>query len=302
MTLDEHSGPDYTVPPWLTPPPPTAEPPVARPHADRPLAEPVPVRRVPAMPAPVPLVGPAPAQAAGLSLELSGDERVMIRDIQDRVATRLAAADIEFPAAALRPRTRALIREEFEQLLSYRATAGNPPIPEDRETLILAAALAEIEGLGRLAPLLARADIEDIHIQSTEATQLRLTNGDLVEGPPVGETDEQIVALFHKLGARQFDGQSSRAFDRANATLSLRIPGPTALGARLEASHNSVTHQTSATIRVHHHSDVTLAGAIGLGMIDRPIYHLLRAAARGGPTCCSSVLSARAKPPCCAPT
>ena len=64
---------------------------------------------------------------------------------------------------------------------------------EDR---IFAAVLAELDGLGRLAPLLTRDDVEDIHFEGCEPTMLRMAGGQLVPGPAIASSDDELEQLL----------------------------------------------------------------------------------------------------------
>ncbi|WP_231851675.1 CpaF family protein [Modestobacter italicus] len=149
---------------------------------------------------------------------------------------------------------------------------------EDR---IFAAVLAELDGLGRLAPLLARPDVEDIHFEGCDPTMLRRVDGQLVAGPPIASSDEELEQLLRSIASRSDGGQTSREFSSASPILNVRLQGVTELGARLQAAMD-VLPRPAGVIRVHRFSDPSLDDLHRLGMVDSPVRAFLRAAIEAG--------------------
>lgn len=253
---------DYTRPPWLD--------------------DPVVVLPAPAVgppPLPAPPVEPAAPTATGQESavlgELSAAEYRVVEELRGRVSTRLAAEDRSYDPEVRRELSRQLIRDEYAQWLLHEANHGRAAPAELTEDAIFAAVLADLEGgLGRLGPLLARPDVEDVHFEGNEPTVLRLASGELVTGPPVADSDEELAQLLRAIGARADDGQSSREFSSSAPTLNVRMKGVTALGARLQAAMD-VLPRPAGVIRVHRFSDVTLRDLTALAMIDAPMQAFL---------------------------
>ena len=106
--------------------------------------------------------------------DLSGENYRVVEELRDRVSTRLTAEDKNYAPGPRRELTRKLIRDEYGQWLLHQANHGRSAPADDIEDRIFAAVLAELDGLGRLAPLLARDDVEDIHFEGADPTMLRL--------------------------------------------------------------------------------------------------------------------------------
>lgn len=254
---------DYTVPPWA--------------------GDPASSTRRP--PAPEPIAGPAPDPAGrdsvrGTGGELTAADYRVVEALRDRVSTSLSLAlqDRELAPAARRELARMLIREEWRSWVLHEAHSGRPEPTVSKEELVFATVLADLEGnLGRLGPLLARTDIEDIQFEGNDPTTLLLRSGQYVQGPPIADSDEDLVKTLTSLANRSEDGETSREFSPANPSLDMRLPGPGPLGARLHANM-SVVRRPAGTIRVHHHRPVTLDDLVHLNMIDRPLHALLHAA------------------------
>lgn len=215
------------------------------------------------------------------SAELDGTGQSVVARLRERVSVRLTADDTDYAPTHRRELTRALIAEEYEAWLAEEARAGRPAPLATTEERILAGALAELDGLGRLAPLLAREDVEDIHFEGCEPTVLRLAGGALVRGPRIASTDDELVALLRAVGGRSGDGQASREFSSASPVLNIRLQGVTALGARLQAAMD-VLPRPAGVIRVHRFADPGLADLRRLGMVDRSLEAFLRHAVVAG--------------------
>lgn len=209
----------------------------------------------------------------------------VVEELRQRVATRLTGAGDtyrlrnEADEGELR---RSLVLEELQQWILFELDAGRPaPADEAAEDALVEAVIAELSGLSRLAPLLLRRDIEDIHFIGCDRTMLRLTDGHLVEGPPLAETDAALIELLRAIGARLGDGSTSREFSTASPLLNVRLKGVSDLGARLSAQMD-VVPRPSGTIRVHQHVDVNLDDLHRLGAVNPPIRAFLRAAVQSG--------------------
>lgn len=212
----------------------------------------------------------------------------VVTELRARVASRVAGEEQRYrrlSAAQRRELQRNLVNEELEAWVLAEVKTGRPALSVEAEDEIVAAVLAELEGLGRLTPLLTRPDVEDIHFEGSEPTVLRLTDGSLVPGPPIVDSDPALVQLLQSIGARYGDGQTSREFSTANPILNVRLRGVTELGARL-AAEMDVTPRPMGTIRVHRHVDVTLDSLHALGMVDSPLLAFLRAAVTEGASMC----------------
>jgi pilus assembly protein CpaF len=222
-----------------------------------------------------------PSQQVADPAMLSGEDYLVVEEVRDRVSTRLPLEDRNYAPGPRRELTKKLIRDEYNQWLLQEASHGRTAPGDDVEDRIFAAVLAELDGLGRLAPLLARADVEDVHFEGCEPTILRLTSGELIPGPPIAANDEELEQLLRAIGSRSGDGQTSREFSSANPILNVRLKGVTDLGARLQAAMD-VLPRTSGVIRIHRFSDPSLEDLRRLNMIDTPMHAFLHYAILAG--------------------
>ena len=213
--------------------------------------------------------------------ELTDVEYRVVAELRDRVSTRLTAEDRDYAAGPRRELTKQLIRDEYDQWLLHEAERGRTAPAVTTEDNIFAAVLAELDGLGRLAPLLARTDVEDIHFEGSDPTVLRRVDGQLVPGPPIASSDAELEQLLRTIGSRSDGGQTSREFSSASPVLNVRLQGVTELGARLQAAMD-VLPRPAGVIRVHRFSDPSLDDLHRLDMIDSPVRAFLRAAIEAG--------------------
>ncbi|WP_233488939.1 ATPase, T2SS/T4P/T4SS family [Blastococcus sp. TF02-9] len=213
--------------------------------------------------------------------DLTEAEYRVVGELRDRVSTRLTAEDKNYAAGPRRELTKKLIRDEYDQWLLHEANRGRAVPAVSTEDRIFAAVLAELDGLGRLAPLLTRDDVEDIHFEGCDPTVLRTVDGQLVAGPPIASTDEELEQLLRSIGSRSDGGQTSREFSSASPILNVRLKGVTQLGARLQAAMD-VLPRPAGVIRVHRFSDPSLDDLHRLNMVDSPIRAFLRAVIEAG--------------------
>jgi pilus assembly protein CpaF len=276
---------DYTRAPWIDSAGQHAAPPSpAGPTTGLAVGTDFPSSRPP-LPSPPPAAAtprrPAESSDAADATALSEDEYDVVEELRDRVSTRLTAEDKNYPAAGRRELTKKLIRDEYDQWLLHEANRGRSAPEVSTEESIFAAVLADLDGLGRLAPLLARKNVEDIHFEGCDPTMLRLETGELVPGPPIAGTDEELEQLLRSIGSRSGDGQTSREFSSAAPILNVRLKGVTALGARLQAAMD-VLPRPAGVIRVHRYSDPSLADLRERNMIDTPMHVFLHYAILAG--------------------
>ena len=142
----------------------------------------------------------------------------------------------------------------------FQAHRGRQALAVDVEDRIFAAVLAELDGLGRLAPLLARHDVEDIHFEGCDPTMLRLKNGELRPGP-VDRRQRRGTGAAAALdrGAVRATGRPAASSPPRTPILNVRLKGVTDLGARLQAAMD-VLPRPAGVIRIHRFSDPSLVG------------------------------------------
>lgn len=127
-------------------------------------------------------------------------------------------------------------------------------------------------GLGPLQPYLERSDVENIVVNGCRQTWISFTDGTKRPGPPVAETDDDLVEWVQLLARR---GNTGREFSHASPLLDVALSD----GVRL-AVVGWVSRRPHLALRVHRLVDVTLRQLTDLGTLTGPLEAFLKAAIR----------------------
>ena len=150
------------------------------------------------------------------------------------------------------------------------AVSGVLPPPESQAAL--AQAVFDLMfRLGRLQPLVDRDDVENIIVVGFDHVVLDLVGGVKVPGPPVADSDAELLQLLQDLASR---ADPPRVFSDANPSLHLNLEG-----ARL-AAQAFVVHRPSLVIRRHRMVRVALDDLVQLGTLTPVMATFLAAAVK----------------------
>ena len=204
----------------------------------------------------------------------------LVRRLQGRVGELLAdrrqtarAAGRPLAAADERQLALAVAADAVAGHVADLLAAGQPA-PAPGEQRGLADALhARLFGAGRLQPLLDDPQVEDIIVNGCDEVWLTYADGRKQPGPPVAESDAELVELIQTLGS--YAGLNPRPFDAANPELDLRLPD----GSRLSATLR-VCERPAVAIRRHRFPRVLLADLVGNGTLSGELAGFLAAAVR----------------------
>jgi Flp pilus assembly CpaF family ATPase len=200
--------------------------------------------------------------------------RRLRRDVADQLSARQSADEAAGRAAMdeteRREYGRYLIDRALEGYDGEQVEAGTARLSESEEDELAEAAYAALFGAGRLEPLLADPEIQNINANGHDKVWLTYADGTKKLGPPIAESDDELVDLIRTLAARM--GLSERRFDTGRPSLHLRLPG----GNRLFAAM-SVSHRPIVSIRRHRTTRVFLDDLVRLGTVDRGLRAFLRA-------------------------
>ncbi len=205
-----------------------------------------------------------------------GADPALVRRYRQVVAERLARHR-EALAAQGRPMSDedaeqyagVLINEELRRLAQTQVQRGRVPLAADEEEDELAQAIhAALFGLGRLEPLLADPEIENIDVNGCDRVWVERSDGTTTQAPPIADSDRDLVELLQRAAARF----GPRRFDLGCPQLDLRLPD----GSRLSAVMD-VSHRPALSIRRHRFRHVTLDDLLRLGMVDAGLRDFLAA-------------------------
>ncbi|MBT0773236.1 CpaF family protein [Kineosporia sp. J2-2] len=128
-------------------------------------------------------------------------------------------------------------------------------------------------GLGRLQPLVDDPDVENIMITGCDRVMLEYNDGQLRPGPPVAESDDELIEFLAFLASRS--EVNARSFSESQPRLHLRLDG----GARLAATA-WVTPRPVVVIRRHRLVDISLDDLVDRQMLSPLAAGFLAAAVR----------------------
>lgn len=168
---------------------------------------------------------------------------------------------------------RAIVLDLIESTMADRVNGGRRAWSPVDQAVLAQAVFDSLFRLGRLQPLVDDDRVENIIIAGHDNVMLELVDGSLVEGPPVADSDAELIDFLVFLASRS--EVNARGFSEAQPRLHLRLDG----GSRLAAAA-WVTPRPSVVIRRHRLMQVTLADLVERGMLSPLLASFLRAAVR----------------------
>ncbi|WP_454857594.1 CpaF family protein [Promicromonospora soli] len=237
--------------------------------------------------APPPVRSTAPGSAFGnVTPTARPDERIhlgppidwaLVQVLRTRVSERLShLVSTASPPMSARDKEQAgkdIIVELIGEHIADQVAVGlpRPTAPEQQE--LARAVFDMLFRLGRLQPLIEDDRVENILIFGHDRVFLELTDGALVQAPPVADSDEELIEFISFLASRS--ESNARTFSEASPELLLRLDD----GSRLTAIA-WVTGRPQIRIRRHRLVVITLQDLVGLGMMPTLAAGFLAAAVR----------------------
>ncbi|WP_310964101.1 CpaF family protein [Nocardioides terrisoli] len=168
---------------------------------------------------------------------------------------------------------RSIVLDLIESAMADAANAGQGTWSPARQQATAQAVFDSLFRLGRLQPLVDDDRVENIIIIGYDRVRLELIDGTLIDGPPVADSDQELIDFLVFLASRS--EVNARSFSEAQPRLHLRLDG----GARLAAAA-WVTPRPSVVIRRHRLMQVTLDDLVKREMLTPIAASFLRAAVR----------------------
>lgn len=173
-----------------------------------------------------------------------------------------------------------VVNEEIAAWVRERAASGTPPPSSAQEQHLADHVLSALHGLGGLAPLIGRDDVENIHVHGCDEVWVEYASGRLHRWPtPVAASDEELLTLISSLFARR--GRTSREWTPAHPLGTLRLPDGGPLGCRI-AAMRSVVDRPRIAIRRHRTVQADLPELERLGTVTDPVRRFLTSAVQAG--------------------
>jgi len=168
---------------------------------------------------------------------------------------------------------RRVIAELVQRLIAEQMQRGETPDTHLTDR-IQKAVYDALFGMGRLQPLLDSPWIENIEIHGHDRVHVELTDGTLCDGPPIADSNEELIDDLQFWASRS---KVTRSFSAANPTMNL----PLGESARL-AAMAWVTEVPVVTIRLHRMVQVTFDDLIARGTITAAMANFLTAVVLSG--------------------
>lgn len=168
---------------------------------------------------------------------------------------------------------RSIVLDLVESTMADQVNHGEPAWPISTQDALARAVFDSLFRLGRLQPLVDDDRVENIIITGHDQVMLELIDGSLVEGPPVADSDHELIDFLVFLASRS--EVNARGFSEAQPRLHLRLDG----GARLAAAA-WVTPRPSVVIRRHRLMEISLDDLVARDMLSPLAASFLRAAVR----------------------
>jgi pilus assembly protein CpaF len=208
-------------------------------------------------------------------------DQQLVRRFREEVAEALSARRStdevmgrqQLSPADQRQLAQTLLSEALERYARESISAGTPVLDPGVEDELADSVMALLFGLGRLQPLVDDPDIENINVNGCDRVWLKYADGTKRLGPPVCDSDADLVELIRVIGSRM--GLAERRFDSANPQLDLQLPD----GSRLSAVMG-VSARPALSIRRHRFVRVSLDDLVRLEAIDEELKSFLAAAVR----------------------
>lgn len=198
----------------------------------------------------------------------------LVNMFRGQVSTRLSQLEdyTDLTDEQERERGRAIIAEILDEHARRALDKGDALWTPKTQSLMAKAVFDAVFELGRLQPLLEDEDVENVEINGYDQIRLQYADGNIVVGPPIAESDEDLLGFFAFVASRH-----NRTFSESNPRLHLSLPG----GERLAVTA-WVTPRPLAVIRRHRLVEVTLDDLVARNMLTWSAAEFLRAAVRDG--------------------
>jgi Flp pilus assembly CpaF family ATPase len=220
--------------------------------------------------APTTLEAPDPAATGAVDWALAAALRAQA---SDQLSQAVSADRARLDKSAQEELGRAIVLDLIEASVAERVNAGTTAWTPAEQIALARAVFDSLFRLGRLQPLVDDDRVENIIICGHDTVMLELIDGSLVDGPPVADSDDELIDFLVFLASRS--EVNARGFSEAQPRLHLRLDG----GSRLAAAA-WVTPRPSVVIRRHRLMEVTLDDLVDRRMLSPVAASFLRAAVR----------------------
>src|SRR4051812_32106953 len=217
-----------------------------------------------------------PPPAGATSYDARAVDWALVRVFRQRASQKLAEQLRSRPGVDEEDRRelgRSIVRSLLEDHARADVLDGVRLMDLDAEQALATAIFDSLFGLGRLQPLVDKPDVENIEITGYDKVLLLYSDGRREIGPPVADSDEELIEFLAFLAAQRGGGE--RSFSSATPVLHLNLGNRARLAAIMEVSQRPVVR-----IRKHLMPEVSLATMRDVGTLDPVLEQFLGAAVR----------------------
>ncbi len=191
----------------------------------------------------------------------------------EQLTTALGEDRLHIDRAAQEALGRSIIMDLLEAAAADAVSGGRRAWSVDEQQELAQAVFNALFRMGRLQPLIEDESVENIIITGFDRVWLERQDGTLVPGPPVADSDQELIDFLSFLASRS--EVNARPFSEAQPQLHLRLDD----GSRLAATA-WVNPRPSVVIRRHRLTRVGLDDLVARGSLSRLAASFLRAAIR----------------------
>lgn len=206
---------------------------------------------------------------------VDGVDWVRVKQLRDEISAKPQMEQVEIRQATEADRVvgRRIIHDHVQETIRRDMKSASRTVLDLAAQAAIEQALEDaIFGLGRLEALLAPEAVENIEVHGFDGVLMEDNEGNLVEGQPVADSDDDLLDTLKKIASRE-----GKPFSESVPWMHLQLPGH----ARL-AAVAWVTPRPVVVIRRHRVVHSTLDGLVERGTIDPTMASLLAAAVRAG--------------------
>lgn len=189
-----------------------------------------------------------------------------------RLSHAIAAEGGDIPEAIEHEMGRKVIAEILNEAATEAAVAGETVMSNTEQQWMQRAVFDALFRLGRLQPLVDDPDVENIEIIGYDHVLLQKSDGSLVKGPPVAESDAELIEFVAHVASR-----GGRSFTETSPRLHMAL----AEGQRLIATA-WVCPRPILVIRRHRLVHITLDDLVQREMLSHSAAEFLAAAVKDG--------------------
>lgn len=195
------------------------------------------------------------------------------KQASDKLLAALGDERVGLDEQSRRELGRTIILELLESAAQNAVSDGDQAWSLDEQQRLAEAIYNALFGLGRLQPIVDDDEVENVEIYGADDVLLEYADGTLRTGPPVADSDEELLEFLTFLASRS-EG-NARPFSEAQPRLHMRLDG----GARLAAVAWN-TPRPAVVIRRHRLQQIDLDQLRDTGTVSDLQVSFLRAAVK----------------------